>query len=368
MIAPECFTFGWLREQAEATKARDPRNLEKCILALELVSRMRRAGLDFLFKGGTSLVLLFDPVRRLSIDVDILSLEPLEKVREVLEATTKDRPPFLAWTHQEHRDREAPPTRHFRALYSSALDPSGTHSIQVDVITAENPYAEIEVRTVLTPFIRIDEDVRVVMPTASSLLGDKLATFAPATIGYPYQPIIAATGEPGEPRPIKVVKHLFDVGELAGVAGNLSQTVETYRRVHAEQLRYRNSAWSIDQTLDDTQDASFWVGRLDGSPLEENAKTAFFRSGIRALDSHLFTLPFQRAESRLAAGRAALVAELIRRDVVDFDLPAFIGDGLDVEALRGARLEGPWENLNRLKQTDPRAFACWHQAQEFRGR
>jgi hypothetical protein len=76
MISPVCFGADWLRDHAEAMKARDVKNLEKCVLALELVSRMHRAGLDFIFKGGTSLALVFNPVRRLSIDVDILSLEP----------------------------------------------------------------------------------------------------------------------------------------------------------------------------------------------------------------------------------------------------------------------------------------------------
>jgi hypothetical protein len=155
MISPVCFGADWLRDHADAMKARDVKNLEKCVLALELVSRMQRAGLDFIFKGGTSLALVFDPVRRLSIDVDILSLEPVEKLREVLESATNDRPPFVGWEHQDHRDREAPPTRHFRALYSSALDPTQLHGIQIDVIHAENPYAVVEKKTLQTTFITV---------------------------------------------------------------------------------------------------------------------------------------------------------------------------------------------------------------------
>jgi hypothetical protein len=229
MISPECFELSWLREQAEATRVRDPKNLEKCILALELVGRMQEAGLNFVFKGGTSLVLLFSPVRRLSIDVDILSLD-------------------------------------------------------------------------------------------------------------------------------------FDVGELVVLAADLGQTIRTYHSVHEEQLRYRDGGWSIDQTLDDTQDAAFWVSRLDGHPKEENEKTEFFRKGIKALDSHLFTLPFKRPESRIAAGRAALLAELVRAGRVDFDLPGFVEASPDLALLKAARLEGDWENLNRLKITDIEAFKCWHQA------
>ncbi|MEX1118448.1 MAG: nucleotidyl transferase AbiEii/AbiGii toxin family protein [Terrimicrobiaceae bacterium] len=77
MISPRCFEEAWIREQAAALRARDLRTLEKSVLAMELVSRLRRGGLDFIFNGGTSLALFFEQVCRLSTDVDILSLEPI---------------------------------------------------------------------------------------------------------------------------------------------------------------------------------------------------------------------------------------------------------------------------------------------------
>ena len=55
MISTQCFEEAWIREQATALRARDLRTLEKNILALELISRLRRDGLDFIFKVGTSL-------------------------------------------------------------------------------------------------------------------------------------------------------------------------------------------------------------------------------------------------------------------------------------------------------------------------
>lgn len=139
MISTRCFQATWIREQAAALRARDLRTLEKNILALELVSRLGREGLEFIFKGGTSLALFFEPVRRLSIDVDILSLEPIERLKAVLDRATTGRPPFNGYEHQESRDREAPPTVHFRIPYSSALDSGGVHTIQLDVITAVSP-------------------------------------------------------------------------------------------------------------------------------------------------------------------------------------------------------------------------------------
>ena len=186
MILPKCFTPEFLSEQGELLQVRDLRNLEKCTLALELVSRLQRAGLDFIFKGGTSLLLHCNPARRLSIDVDILSLEPLEKFQEILQKITRNAP-FIRWDHQDHRDREAPPTKHFKAFYTSALT-GEEESVQLDVICSESPYARTIEATVNASFLEISEATKVRIPTASCLLADKIAAFAPTTIGYPYYP------------------------------------------------------------------------------------------------------------------------------------------------------------------------------------
>ena len=52
MISPRCFKEAWIREQAAALRARDLRTLEKNIVALELVSRLRREGLEFIFRAA----------------------------------------------------------------------------------------------------------------------------------------------------------------------------------------------------------------------------------------------------------------------------------------------------------------------------
>jgi len=363
MISPACFSKEWLLEQANALKARDVRNLEKCVLALELVGRLKKAGLEFIFKGGTSLLLLTDKPRRLSIDVDILCLESQEKLEEVLDKVVGH--PFLHWEHQEHRDREAPPTRHFRVVYESAFDGATGQAIQLDVIVAESPYASVESCTVRTSFFEVDEEVSVLLPSPSSLLGDKMAAFAPSTIGFPYQPLVASTGEPSEQRPIKVVKHLFDISVLARMAGNIAETNATYRAVHAAQVKYRALDCGLAEALADTQDAAHWVSRVDEPPPKENEKTIFFRKGIRALDSHLFSESFQIAQARDAAGIAALVASALKRGATNLDLPAIVFSEPNPEDLRWAKLDAPWENLNRFKITDLAAFAYWIKAQEL---
>jgi hypothetical protein len=164
---------------------------------------------------------------------------------------------------------------------------------------------------------------------------------------------------------MKVVKHLFDIGVLAELAGDMLEAEATYCAIHAEQVKYRGLACTVAEALGDTQDAAFWASLVDVGPSEENDKIVFFRKGIRALDSHLFKEPFQIAQARSAAGIATLVASAIKRGGTGLDLPGFLKTPPHPEALRWAKLSAPWENLNRLKRTDTPAFACWVKAQEL---
>ena len=73
MLSPQTFTKDWLHAKAKASGAVNAQIFERCVHAFELVGRLAEAKLDFIFKGGTSLILHLEPVRRLSVDVDITS-------------------------------------------------------------------------------------------------------------------------------------------------------------------------------------------------------------------------------------------------------------------------------------------------------
>jgi hypothetical protein len=353
-----------LEDQQQIFKAQDLQTLEKCALALELVGRLRKEGLNFVFKGGTSLMLLFSLPKRLSIDVDILCLESLDKLNEVLDRVVVEAP-FNRWSHQDHRDREAPPTKHFQVYYQPIVPQAHVPSIQIDVIECESPYVELVEQPVKVPFLQVEEDISVTMPSASSLLGDKLAAFAPSTIGYPYQPI-SRSGKEGEPRPIKVLKHLFDLGVLAELGENMAHTIGTYDKVFQEQLKFRGAGITMEEALNDTQDAAFWVSRVGGRKLPKGeAKLRYMAQGIKALGSHLFNDPFGPAEARIAAGRAALIAEVVRKQANDFDLRGVVTTSPNIDYLKDTQLEAPWDDLNTIKGTNTDAFALWEKAQQL---
>jgi len=68
MIRAHCFTEKWLDQfkRQKDHKRIDKIILEKMIYALHLLERLKTNGLDFVFKGGTSLVLLLEEGNRFS--------------------------------------------------------------------------------------------------------------------------------------------------------------------------------------------------------------------------------------------------------------------------------------------------------------
>ena len=72
MINPVSFSRDWIFSVRDQLPGKDPILIEKMIMALALVEQLKLAGLDFVFKGGTSILLMLDKPERFSIDVDII--------------------------------------------------------------------------------------------------------------------------------------------------------------------------------------------------------------------------------------------------------------------------------------------------------
>src|SRR5436190_24308810 len=116
MLHPQCFTKEWLKHQAEAVGSQNLVMLEKAIVALQLLGHLAESGLPIQFKGGTSLLLRLNPIRRLSIDVDIVTQAKPEELRVVLDQICKIAP-FTGCEHDVQRDKERPPKKHFHIFY-----------------------------------------------------------------------------------------------------------------------------------------------------------------------------------------------------------------------------------------------------------
>ena len=102
MIAAQCFTNEWQARQREALGGCDPVLLEKTIRVCALLDALAARGLEFVFKGGTSLLLHLPQNHRPSIDADILCQGSAKKLDQLLTELSRTHP-FTGMTEDERR-------------------------------------------------------------------------------------------------------------------------------------------------------------------------------------------------------------------------------------------------------------------------
>ncbi len=183
MIPPDRHTPEWIVAQQARLGMADPIILEKAIFALILLDLLARTDLDFVFKGGTALLLHLPRPNRLSIDIDIVCSEPKPDFESSLDELL-DPSPFLRWDEQTRGERGLPGRRHYRFHFQSPTQGQEMH-ILLDVITEPNVLIHLADRPVNTSFLDITEPITVKTPRLESLLADKLTAFAPGSIGVP---------------------------------------------------------------------------------------------------------------------------------------------------------------------------------------
>ena len=93
MISNICITGVHIQAQAETLGARVIQ-VEKSIHALALLGHLAQADLQFIFKGGTSLLLHLSRIKRLSIDIDIMSDVADDELDEIMNHVSV-LPPFI---------------------------------------------------------------------------------------------------------------------------------------------------------------------------------------------------------------------------------------------------------------------------------
>jgi hypothetical protein len=353
MIHPQCLTKEWLQQQAEAIRSTNPVMLEKAIVALQLLGHLVESGLPMQFKGGTSLLLRLNPIRRLSIDIDIVTQAKPEELVAVLDRVNK-LAPLIGYEHDAQRDKDLPPKKHFRFFYPSVIE-SKTDHVLLDVLFEPEAPLHCEPVIINTSFITPEREVIVAVPTVNSLLGDKLTAFAPRTIGILYHPL----------RKTDIVKQLFDVGVLFDAATDLSVAAEVYASTHARQLVYRQAEFSVADTLNDSIEAGFLYSQLELRGSTETEHGLFLHDGVTALQNHLVNQPFRRDEARIAASKVACVAAWIQRRPTDVTIEQLRFDSDRIAELRALEIQAPWSPLTRLKGGNAQAFHYWYQAQRI---
>jgi hypothetical protein len=348
MILKESYSAEWIRGIQQEHRI-DPILIEKVILALTLLEQLKISGLEFVFKGGTSLLLLFGEPRRLSIDIDIIVNPRQRTLLEGLLNMVVEQGVFNNYEKNERVMKADIPKAHYKFYFQSVITGRNDY-VLLDVLFEENHYTQIINISVCSKFTKCDDNMtEVKIPSVNCILGDKLTAFAPNTTGIRY----------GDGKELEIIKQLFDVANLFDLADNLSIVKDNFDKIATQEIIYRGiELTSVDVLMDIFETASIITYRGIKAPDCYNELFA----GIKKINSYIFNQSFNLEIAILCASKAAYLSMILMKNL------GAIEKFKRIEDMETINIENPeFSKFNKLKKTDPQAFYYWCKAVELYG-
>lgn len=348
MIKEIYFTKEWLNNVRKDFPAIDPTIFEKTIYAFELVSSLVNEGLEFIFKGGTSLLLLLPKPARLSIDTDIIVNTTQQALENKLTAILK-RNKFSKWV-EDPRTKSNIPKKHYKFFYSSIINPKLNSYVLLDVLFQNNPYPKIESKSIEIPFLKIETDNSVNIPTANSMLGDKLTAFAPQTTGIAF----------GMNKAMEINKQLFDIGALFNISDNIEEIENSFKNFVEIEAGYREKTFSADDVINDIVEIAFTISQINLKGGYKNEITDEFLAGMKSLRSHIISGKYNLEDAKINAAKTAFCVSAFNKKINYKAIKNF-----DIKKIKDIKLKDDLNNLERLKNIILEAYYYWQLVQEL---
>jgi predicted nucleotidyltransferase component of viral defense system len=345
MINQDQLTEDWVQKVAKDHSA-DPLLVEKVIRALLLLEGLVKQKLDFVFKGGTALMLHFGSSKRLSIDIDIVLPDKKTDLEIILPSLVEEQN-FIRWELQERTAISDIEKAHYK-LYFVPLHKTGKDEeyVLLDILFEDVLYANI-LELPLTSFFVPDDgqSVDVKVPSVEDLLGDKLTAFAPNTTGIPYF-------KGNKDMSMEIVKQLYDVGNLFDVVEDLQTVKNTFHKFAVAELSYREiDGLTAEDVLADIFETSLSIA-TKGKDGEANFEE--LQNGINRIRGFVFSEKYHLEKAISHATKAAYLATLLKHDanaIERFDPSINMKDW---------NIEQPFNTrVNKLKKSNPEAFFYW---------
>lgn len=343
MIDRKSHTIEWISGLRNKLGRRiDPKLIEKVIYALTFLEQLKLEGLNFVFKGGTALLLATESPKRFSIDIDIITEEPEERIKTILEKIGQS-DMYLRW--EDDNDRKHTPDApigHFKMFYKSVVD-GHEEPILLDLLYTPSPYPETKNYHISHNWlVNSGDNTSVELPTFEAILGDKLTAFAPKTTGILYS----------KNRPVEIVKQLYDIAFLFDQITNIEVVQESYNKVVKEEIGFRKLSISSTEVLKDTWEACYTLAERD----QKSEEFKQLQLGIKNFTN--FTIDRFSIEEAITAGaKVAYLTSLLSKGnmkIERFKNPLEIKDWL-IE-------DQAYNKLNKLKKTNPEALFYWYKS------
>ncbi len=342
MIDVKTYTIEWINNIRNKLGRRiDPKLIEKVVYALTLLEQLQLNNLDFIFKGGTALLLTAEAPKRFSIDIDIVTEESEGKIKEILDIISQLKI-FFRWEDDSNRGHTLDaPIGHFKIFYKSIVD-GNEEPILLDLLYAPNPYPEIKKYPLNHSWLATSgKDTFVMLPTFEAILGDKLTAFAPNTTGILYS----------KNRPVEIIKQLFDIGYLFNQISNLNVVRKSYLRVAQDEILFRKLNIGIEEVLGDTWSTCYTLAERD----LKSDKFIHLQLGIKNFTNFIIDR-FTIEEAITAASKVAYLISILNKEqnqkIERFKNP--------LEIKEWVIKEQTFNKLNKLKKTNPEAFFYWY--------
>jgi len=254
---------------------------EQAIHCLELVAELSASGLSFQFKGGTSLLLILDSPKRFSIDVDIATDENIEIIEKTLSHICTTYGVFIGWEKRVHKTKPWIPLSSYYLYYNSVIKGNASDDcyIMLDVQLQLSPYI-IEKKAVCCDSL-YECDVIVDLPSPGSIIGDKLLTIGPETLGIPI----------GKNKQAQRLKHVFDVGCLIEMHPSLNEIRSSFNGCIKHECELQKTSCTLEDIAYDTLRFTLSIQPFHDKPSLDQLHDPYTREiceGHDPFSQHLF--------------------------------------------------------------------------------
>lgn len=348
MIHNDTLTKEWIlqfREKPELKK-HDPALIEKMIYALYLLECLAKQSFDFVFKGGTSLILLLDESYRFSVDIDITSSISRSEIEDILQKVVENSV-FESFKPDEDRSYKntSIPKAHYFIYFKSSFNNAANY-ILLDILFKENIYAETQETDIKSYWLKYNEPVTsVITPSVNAILGDKLTAFAPNTTGVPYL----------KRKEVEILKQLFDISVLIEKADDYKQVYDSFNKVVAEEIAMRNIDIEGKDVLDDIINTALLIARRDKNKDQDAEKFREIMIGLSKINSFIIGSNFRIDEAIEAAAKAAYFAAKLKNE--NFSELKLYNKSDELATMQIEYSE--YAFLNKLKKSNKPAFYYW---------
>jgi hypothetical protein len=281
---------------------------EEAVHCLELVAELVEAGLPFQFKGGNSLLLILDEPKRFSIDVDIATDATREQIEQCLSDLVTRFGVFKWWEKRQHKTKPWLPIASYYLYFDSAIKEGTETSIMFDVQLRRSPY-KTEKKPVVCGRL-YQSEILVELPLPASIIGDKLLTLGPTTLGIPV----------GKGKEAQRLKHVFDISRLLATNPSIASVRESFFACIEHENEIQDRGRSVDEIIDDTLAFCESVSPYETIPPDLNLSPILSENvrGLPVFAGHLFDAGYAWPELRRDMAKVALCVGAIRnKEITD---------------------------------------------------